>query len=63
VETAHHIIYDRAMREDDRVEENITQAGLDADRDQPPVAYIPACGTLCDAFWWARRSDPKKPSD
>jgi len=29
----------------------------------PPTAYIPACGTLCDAFWWARRSaDPKKSS-
>jgi hypothetical protein len=31
---------------------------------QPPTAYIAACGTLCDAFWWARRSfDPEKPSD
>ena len=30
----------------------------------PPTAYIPACGTLCDAFWWARRSgDRKKSSD
>ncbi len=29
-----------------------------------PTAYIPACGTLCDAFWWARRSiDRDKPSD
>lgn len=28
----------------------------------PPTAYIPACGTLCDAFWWARRgSDPERP--
>jgi hypothetical protein len=27
----------------------------------PPKAYIPACGTLCDAFWWARRSSvPEK---
>jgi len=25
---------------------------------QLPTAYIPACGTLCDAFWWARRSLP-----
>jgi hypothetical protein len=22
----------------------------------PPTAYIAACGTLCDAFWWARPS-------
>jgi hypothetical protein len=30
----------------------------------PPKAYIPACGTLCDAFWWARRSgDREKSSD
>jgi hypothetical protein len=30
----------------------------------PPTAYIPACGTLCDAFWWARRSvDREKSSD
>ena len=27
-----------------------------------PRAFIPACGTLCDAFWWARRSDRKPPS-
>jgi hypothetical protein len=20
---------------------------------QPPRLYIPACGVLCDAFWWA----------
>jgi hypothetical protein len=20
-----------------------------------PVLYFPACGALCDAFWWARR--------
>ena len=24
---------------------------------EPPKIYIPACGTLCDIFWWARR-DP-----
>jgi hypothetical protein len=31
---------------------------------EPPAAYIPACGTLCDAFWWARRSpDREKSSD
>jgi hypothetical protein len=36
----------------------------DKGRVEPPTAYIPACGTLCDAFWWARRSvDPEKSSD
>jgi hypothetical protein len=25
-----------------------------------PTAYIPACGTLCDAFWWARPSQPPR---
>jgi hypothetical protein len=31
---------------------------------EPPKAYIPACGTLCDAFWWARRSvDREKSAD
>jgi hypothetical protein len=24
---------------------------------EPPKIYIPACGALCDIFWWARR-DP-----
>jgi hypothetical protein len=28
-----------------------------------PTAYIPACGTLCDAFWWARPSYRPKSSD
>jgi len=31
-----------------------------AKQPEPPAAYIPACGTLCDAFWWARPSDPGK---
>ena len=22
---------------------------------EPPKIYIPACGVLCDIFWWARR--------
>jgi len=26
--------------------------------DEPPKIYIPACGALCDVFWWARRSLP-----
>ena len=33
-----------------------------ADSQDVPTAFIPACGTLCDAFWWARRSDPKPPT-
>jgi hypothetical protein len=24
---------------------------------EPPKIYLPACGVLCDIFWWARR-DP-----
>jgi hypothetical protein len=26
---------------------------------EPPGIYLPACGVLCDIFWWARRN----PSD
>jgi hypothetical protein len=29
----------------------------------PPTAYIPACGTLCDAFWWARPGRAPESSD
>jgi hypothetical protein len=29
---------------------------------EPPTAYIPACGTLCDVFWWARRSPEREKS-
>jgi hypothetical protein len=25
---------------------------------EPPEIYIPACGVLCDVFWWARRDPP-----
>jgi len=21
---------------------------------EPPAHYVPACGVLCDIFWWAR---------
>jgi hypothetical protein len=24
----------------------------------PPKVYLPACGALCDVFWWARRDPP-----
>jgi hypothetical protein len=23
---------------------------------EPPHLYLPACGALCDIFWWARRA-------
>ena len=25
---------------------------------EPPKIYLPACGVLCDVFWWARRNPP-----
>jgi hypothetical protein len=28
---------------------------------EPPKIYIPACGVLCDVFWWARRDPPAEP--
>jgi hypothetical protein len=36
---------------------------IEKDRSELPAASIPACGTLCDAFWWARRSQPPKSAD
>jgi hypothetical protein len=29
-----------------------------ADSIEPPEIYIPACGVLCDIFWWARPNPP-----
>ena len=30
---------------------------------EPPKIYIPACGVLCDVFWWARRDpSPEEPA-
>ena len=26
------------------------------DQAEPPKIYLPACGALCDIFWWARRT-------
>ena len=23
---------------------------------EPAAVYVPACGVLCDIFWWARRT-------
>jgi hypothetical protein len=28
---------------------------------EPPEIYIPACGVLCDIFWWARREPASEP--
>jgi hypothetical protein len=25
---------------------------------EPPHIFLPACGVLCDIFWWARRDPP-----
>jgi hypothetical protein len=25
---------------------------------EPPQIFLPACGVLCDIFWWARRDPP-----
>jgi hypothetical protein len=52
-------------REEKPANEILSQENCEAEPSPPPVtAYIPACGTLCDAFWWARRSvDPEKSSD
>ena len=47
----------------EETEETQETALTENPREQPPVAYIPACGTLCDAFWWARKSPPPKPYD
>jgi hypothetical protein len=30
-------------------------------RAEPPRVYFPACGVLCDVFWWARRSPAEPP--
>jgi hypothetical protein len=30
---------------------------------EPPKIYVPACGVLCDIFWWARRDPaPEEPA-
>jgi hypothetical protein len=28
---------------------------LEAASEEPPALFLPACGALCDVFWWARR--------
>jgi hypothetical protein len=50
-------------REPDQTEEVISKKNPAVDSStEPPAAYIPACGTLCDAFWWARRSSEREKS-
>jgi hypothetical protein len=41
--------------------ENKTAAPDASTSTEPPKIYIPACGTLCDIFWWARRNPPAEP--
>lgn len=33
-------------------------ASRDTSHVEPPKIYNPACGALCDIFWWARRDPP-----
>jgi len=47
-----------------RESENLAAAPLPAaEAPEPPRVYIRACGALCDAFWWARRSAPADRAD
>jgi hypothetical protein len=32
-----------------------SQTHAEAASDEPPALFLPACGALCDVFWWARR--------
>ena len=51
------------MERDDSNESAVAQPSAsddlsDAQSDSPlvaPAVYVPACGVLCDIFWWARR--------
>ncbi len=42
-----------AMPQDDK-----TDSTTPSSRVEPPKIYLPACGVLCDVFWWARRNPP-----
>jgi hypothetical protein len=39
----------------DRDRAAIAADELRAQPPEPAALYFPACGALCDAFWWARR--------
>ncbi len=42
-------------------EATTTPTDASIERAEPPKVYLPACGALCDIFWWARRTpDPPK---
>jgi len=52
-----------SRREQESTEEVISKENPEPRSSRnPPKAYIPACGTLCDAFWWARRSSDREKS-
>jgi hypothetical protein len=35
--------------------DGLTNGGLEAASGELPALFVPACGALCDVFWWARR--------
>lgn len=35
---------------------SVIRIAPDSTADEPPKLYLPACGALCDIFWWARRN-------
>jgi hypothetical protein len=45
-----------------RESKNPASSEAPASPKEPPYLYIRACGALCDAFWWARRSVPARES-
>jgi hypothetical protein len=49
-------------RDEKAAEEELAEESSMDSPAEPPIAYIPACGTLCDAFWWARRSSNREGS-
>ncbi|HLX38200.1 MAG TPA: hypothetical protein VKR29_10375 [Candidatus Binataceae bacterium] len=49
---------------DERTKETAQHVqGAEEHPPQPPTVYIPACGALCDVFWWARRSPSTPPEE
>ena len=52
------------MRADEKIvaheQQTTTPTDTSIDRIEPPKVYLPACGALCDIFWWARRT-PEPP--
>jgi hypothetical protein len=48
------------MRPDEKIivpeEQTTTSTDASVERVEPPKVYLPACGALCDIFWWARRT-------